>query len=88
MALHPELQQEIGILRLFDPLTTQSGIKVRHDAALEAIAATERLFRKGLVTQPDGGYLTPLGFEAAELLDRMLTILTSAEFSSSEAPSS
>ena len=46
-------------------------------AAPAAIAATQRLYDKGLVTQKDGGYLTPLGLEAAEHAQTLLTVLTS-----------
>jgi len=34
-----------------------------------------RLYKKGLVTQEDGGYLTSLGQEAAEFAQGLLSIL-------------
>jgi uncharacterized protein (TIGR02647 family) len=74
-----DIQQEISVLALFNPESTLEGIKVHHNAEQEAIAATRRLFDKGLVTQPDGGYLTPLGQEAVRHLDSFMTILTSEQ---------
>jgi hypothetical protein len=57
------------------------------------IAATQRLYDKGLLTQADGGYLTSLGRDAAEYAQAALTILTSQpsmpqarEVASSQAP--
>ena len=49
---------------------------MHHDADPEVIAATARLFHKGLVSQEDGGYLTHLGVEVAEKVQSVLTILT------------
>ncbi len=58
--------QEINVIMLFKLTTTQEGIKVHKNASQETIAATKRLFQKGLITQEDGGYLTAMGHEAAE----------------------
>ena len=44
----------------------------------ENIAATKRLYDKGLVTQEDGGYLTNLGHEAAEQAQTVLNLLNPA----------
>jgi uncharacterized protein (TIGR02647 family) len=77
MQLTDELVAEIKFLSLFNLATHQEGVKVHHNADPERIAAANRLFDKGLVTQVDGGYLTDLGQEAAEQAQRMLTILQS-----------
>lgn len=50
---------------------------MHHNAEPAVIAATQRLYDKGLLSQADGGYLTDLGMEAAELADKLLSILTS-----------
>ena len=71
-----ELVQELNTLLRFDPATTQTGIKVHTSADPVVIASTERLFEKGLVTQFDGGYLTPRGREAAEHAHAALAVLT------------
>ena len=68
---------ELDVLVHFNLDTTLQGIKFHANARPELIAAVERLFEKGLVTQVDGGYLTDLGHEAAEHAQAALTILTS-----------
>lgn len=78
MKFDTDLLQEINVLKMFDLSSSQLGIKVHHDAALEAVQATQRLFAKGLITQNDGGYLTGLGRDAAEHSSNLLTILTTA----------
>ncbi|MFZ2725946.1 MAG: TIGR02647 family protein [Methylococcaceae bacterium] len=71
-----ELVEELNILVRYDLTTTQAGIKVhQHSAAPEIVAATQRLFDKGLVSQADGGYLTTLGHEAAEQAQMLLGLL-------------
>jgi uncharacterized protein (TIGR02647 family) len=37
------------------------------------------LFAKGLITQQDGGYLTPLGQQAAEHVQALVRLLTAAD---------
>lgn len=66
---------ELEMLCHFDLDNHLAGLKVHHDARDEAIAATRRLHDKGLLTQPDGGYLTSLGRDAAEHAQALLTIL-------------
>jgi len=39
------------------------------------MAAARRLYEKDLIDQPDGGYLTSLGRDAAEHAQSLLTIL-------------
>lgn len=75
MGLNHLAQQELAVLAMFDESTTQSGIKIRSDASPLIIAAAKRLFKKGLITHEDGGYLTPLGFEAATSFKNVLRIL-------------
>ena len=73
-----DIVQEINILVRYNLSTTQEGIKVHTTAAPELIAATKRLYTKGLVTQEDGGYLTALGHEAAEQAQTVLGLLNPA----------
>lgn len=68
---------ELKLLSMFSSSSSQEGIKVhQHTAAPEAIAAAERLFRKGLITQHDGGYLTSLGCEAVEQTQQLQAMLS------------
>ena len=73
-----DVVDEINILVRYNLNTTQEGIKVHKTAAPEIIAATKRLYNKGLVTQEDGGYLTNLGHEAAEQAQTVLNLLNPA----------
>ncbi|MEC9483746.1 MAG: TIGR02647 family protein [Halomonas sp.] len=75
MTYTAEMLDELNVLCLFNLATTQEGIKVHSSAAPEKIAATQRLFERGLITQRDGGYLTGLGHDAAEHAQSLLTIL-------------
>ena len=79
MAYTPELIAELEILTLFNLSNTTEGIKVHHNAAASAVAAAQRLYDKGLTDQPDGGYLSSLGLDAAEHAQSLLTILTPAK---------
>lgn len=76
MSLSRETLDEIRLLSLFNPESTLEGIKVHHTASKADIAATRRLYDSGLITLPDGGYLTNLGQEAVRHLDAVLRILT------------
>lgn len=75
MPYTPELIDELRILTHYNLDTTQEGIKVHSSADPQAVAATQRLYDKGLVTQKDGGYLTSLGRTAAEHAQDLLLIL-------------
>ena len=77
MAYTPELIAELEILTRFNLANTTEGIKVHNNAAASAVAAAQRLHDKGLTSQPDGGYLTSLGLDAAEHAQSVLTILNS-----------
>ena len=79
MSYTPELVAELEILVLFPLDSTKEGLKVHQTAAPTAIAAAKRLHAKGLIDQPDGGYLTSLGRDAAEHAQSLLTILTTAK---------
>lgn len=77
MTITVDMLDEMNILMMFDVSTTLAGIKVHSDATPNAIAAAQRLFAKGLLTQADGGYLTTLGYEAAQHLQKSVQILGS-----------
>jgi len=73
-----DIVDELNILVRYNLSTTLEGIKVHKTAAPEIIAATKRLYDKGLVTKEDGGYLTSLGHEAAEQAQTVLNLLNPA----------
>jgi len=76
MPLTPDLLEELELLNMFTLNTTQQGIKIHHDAAPEKIAAGKRLFEKGMITLPDGGYLTPLGQQTCEHAHALVDMLS------------
>jgi uncharacterized protein (TIGR02647 family) len=75
MSLTPDLLDELELLNMFSLNTTQQGIKIHHDAAPSKIAAGKRLFAKGMITLPDGGYLTPLGQQTSEHAHALVDML-------------
>lgn len=75
MKIDKDQLEEINVLACYDLANLQTGIKVHSDATKEKIAATNRLFEKGLISQQDGGYLTERGCAAAEHLDHLSGIL-------------
>lgn len=77
MPFSPEHIAELNLLAQFDSGSALEGIKVhRHSAAPEVVAAAERLYHKGLISQKDGGYLTSLGCETVEHTQKLLGILS------------
>tara|TARA_Y100000588_G_scaffold272848_1_gene288658 strand:+ start:847 stop:1113 length:267 start_codon:yes stop_codon:yes gene_type:complete len=66
---------DLNLLLQFDVSSAATGIKVHQEASSEMKEAVQRLFDKGLCTQPDGGYLTDEGIETAERADKLLRIL-------------
>ena len=71
-----DIVDELNILIRYNLSTTQEGLKVHQKtAAPEIVAATKRLYDKGLVSQEDGGYLTNLGLEAAEQAQMLIGLL-------------
>ncbi len=69
---------ELNFLALFNSSSSMEGIKVHQSSADPAmVAAAERLHKKGLITQKDGGYLTPLGCEITEQVQKLLAVVSS-----------
>ncbi|BCJ04216.1 MULTISPECIES: TIGR02647 family protein [Pseudomonas] len=75
MPFNPELIAELEVLAQFNLDSHQEGIKVCSDASPALVAAAKRLHDKGLTDQPDGGYLTSLGTDAAESMQLLLRVL-------------
>lgn len=68
MSLNPEMVSEINLLLQYPESSHMNGIKIHHHAEKATQAAAQRLFDKGLIDQPDGGYLTDAGIELHEHL--------------------
>ena len=73
---------ELDVLIRYNLKNSQTGIKVHKSASTETTHAVKRLFEKGLVTQEDGGYLTDLGFKAAEHAQNLLLMLAPLKIAS------
>jgi len=73
--MNTALTEEINLLLLFNQTKLQ-GIKVHSNASDADKAAAIRLFEKGLISQPDGGYLTDRGVEAAEHSQQLVALLS------------
>lgn len=67
---------EINLLGQFNLDSTQEGVKVHSTAPSAMTSAAQRLFDKGMITLPDGGYLTHRGIHAAEHAQAMVSILS------------
>lgn len=77
MTIKQALIDEIEVLLQFNISTTLEGIKIHHDARPGLVEAAESLYKKGLISRHDGGYLTDLGHETAEHLQKAITIILS-----------
>ena len=75
MKFTPENLEELHVLMLYHSSSSLEGIKIHKSADPSVIAAAQRLFDDGFITQSDGGYLTPRGSEAAEHALLLLDLL-------------
>lgn len=66
MPFTQELTDELNLILKFPHKSLMQGLKIHHDADPTLVSAAQRLFDKGVVDQPDGGYLTNLGHDLAE----------------------
>ncbi|MDN3380358.1 MULTISPECIES: TIGR02647 family protein [unclassified Pseudoalteromonas] len=57
---------EFELLAKFPRSSKMQGIKIHSDANENLINAAQRLFDKGIIDSPDGGYLTDLGLDLIE----------------------
>ena len=76
MTFTSDMVAELNLLLKFPNKSLMQGLKIHHDADPQLIAAAQRLFDKGIVTLPDGGYLTDLGhdlFEHAQVVQMAIT---------------
>jgi uncharacterized protein (TIGR02647 family) len=76
MPFKADVVEELNLLLKFPNKSLLQGLKIHQDAEQCTIDAAKRLFNKGIITLPDGGYLTDLGhdlFEHAQTLQLALT---------------
>ena len=75
MSFSQEYHEQLDVLMLYHSSSTLDGIKIHKSADPAVIAAAQRLYEDGFITQVDGGYLTQLGSEAAEHAQSLFTML-------------
>ena len=75
MSYSADNHDELDLLLLYNASNSQEGLKIHKTADTKLIGAAQRLFNNGFITQLDGGYLTPLGAEAAEHAHSLFTML-------------
>jgi uncharacterized protein (TIGR02647 family) len=73
--MNDDLAAELELLLKYDLSSAFTGLKVHSSAGARSAAAAGRLFSKGLISQPDGGYLTSRGWVAAEHVQALLGML-------------
>lgn len=66
MSFDSQILEELNLILKFPNKSLMQGLKIHKDASPEIIAAAQRLYEKGVVQQPDGGYLTDLGHDLVE----------------------
>lgn len=70
------LFEEMKLLAKFPEKSQLEGIKIHHNADPAMISSAKSLFDKGLITLPDGGYLTDSGLETVDHLHHVLATLS------------
>lgn len=76
MPFNAELTQELNLILKFPDKSLMQGLKIHQDADPQVIDAAKRLYDKGIISLPDGGYLTDLGHDLAEHAQIIQSALT------------
>lgn len=76
MPFNQQLTDELNLILKFPTSSLMQGLKIHENADPTVIAAAKRLFDKGIITLPDGGYLTELGHDLAEHAQVIQSALT------------
>jgi len=79
MNYNQDMIDELNLLALYNLDSTLAGLKIhKSSASPNTVAAAHRLYTKGLTTQEDGGYLTTIGHEAAEMAQTLFHLINPA----------
>lgn len=70
-----DVVSQLKLLACFDPANLNLGIKIRSDMPQSLKQAAIQLHQQGLITESDGGYLTPFGMTMVEHLQHLLVAL-------------
>lgn len=77
MQMTQDMRDELDLILKFPDKSLMQGLKIHHDADQAMVSAAQRLFDKGITTQVDGGYLTPLGHDLQEHAQTLYSALKS-----------
>jgi uncharacterized protein (TIGR02647 family) len=77
MQFNQALTEELNLILKFPSDSLLQGLKIHKDAGEASVAAMQRLFAKGIVTQEDGGYLTDLGHDLHARIEIVAQALSS-----------
>jgi len=66
MQFNQTMIDEFTLLAKFPRDSKMQGIKLHSNAEANLLSAAQRLFDKGIIDSPDGGYLTDLGLDLIE----------------------
>ena len=77
MVFSKDMIDELNLLLKFPTQSLMQGLKIHHDANPSTVDAAARLYAKGIITQPDGGYLTDLGHDLSDLAQKLKLALSS-----------
>ena len=66
MQFNQTMIDEFTLLAKFPLTSKMQGLKLHSDADESLLSAAQRLFDKGVIDSPDGGYLTDLGLDLIE----------------------
>ncbi|MEI5637513.1 MULTISPECIES: TIGR02647 family protein [unclassified Pseudoalteromonas] len=75
MALDEKMLEELTLLTKFPRNSLHQGIKIHSHAPEATQHAAQRLFEKGVIDSPDGGYLTDLGQDLIDHFDHVYSAL-------------
>jgi uncharacterized protein (TIGR02647 family) len=75
MSFDQGMMDELNLLLKFPTESLLQGLKIHNDASQSIVNAAERLYAKGMITQPDGGYLTDLGIDIADQIRKVKSAL-------------
>ena len=79
MQFNAQMLDQLNLLLLFPTDSLMQGLKIHHDADPKVIQAAKRLHELGVITLPDGGYLTDLGLDLIEHAQVLKSALTSSK---------
>ncbi|TDF36475.1 TIGR02647 family protein [Alteromonadaceae bacterium M269] len=76
MQFSTKMYDQLNLLLMFPTDSLMQGLKIHHDADPKLIEAAKSLYELGVISLPDGGYLTDLGLDLIEHAQVIKSALT------------